>query len=76
MIYIMAGNEPWRSYFGPALDYDKHDGRPRICDYDDRLLERLIAVHGEPRHDIPRELIGQPRHPPRTPRRYAGNYSR
>jgi hypothetical protein len=55
----MAVNEAWSSYFGPPLDYDKADGRPRICDYDDRLLERLIAVHGEPRHDIPRELLGR-----------------
>jgi hypothetical protein len=30
--------------------YD-HDGRPLVGDLSDPLLERLRAVHGEPRHD-------------------------
>jgi hypothetical protein len=36
--------------------YDhEYDGRPRIS-FVDKLLNRLIEHHGEPRYDIPKEL--------------------
>jgi hypothetical protein len=49
----------WSQVWGVPVEWDPYDGRPRIDADDDRLLQRLIRVHGEPRHDLPRELGGQ-----------------
>jgi hypothetical protein len=44
-------------WFGQA----RHDGRPNVHHHSpahaDPLLERLRAVHGCPRYDLPRELM-------------------